>query len=175
MTTNEYQLQVIGIDDYFVSLNITNGNLAAVTFQEIKLLDSDRQRDMADRVYTEREDKIILQFTHYFKSPHNNWDIKFDWPKKTTFQHRVLNYLQTIPLGTTKTYGKIAKHLNTSARAVGNACRHNPYPIVIPCHRVVAQNSIGGYDGDRNLKSDDFSGRLAIKYFLLKHERVAYD
>ncbi len=65
----------------------------------------------------------------------------------TPFQHKVLTELQKIPYGETRTYGDIAKKLKTSARAVGNACRNNPLPIVIPCHRVVAANGIGGYSG----------------------------
>ena len=63
------------------------------------------------------------------------------------FQEKVLQQLLLIPYGETRTYGEIAKTLKTSARAIGNACRHNPLPIIIPCHRVVAANSIGGYDG----------------------------
>ena len=65
----------------------------------------------------------------------------------TDFQRSVLKQLQKIPYGETRTYGDIAKTLKTSPRAVGNACRNNPLPIVIPCHRVVAAKGIGGYDG----------------------------
>lgn len=84
----------------------------------------------------------------------------------TPFQKKVLNQLQNIPYGEIRTYGEIAKILKTSARAVGNACRNNPIPLIIPCHRVVAANGIGGYDGAT-------SGKLLdIKYQLLKHEGV---
>ncbi len=84
----------------------------------------------------------------------------------TPFQRRVLKQLQKIPYGETRTYGEIAKILKTSPRAVGNACRNNPLPIIIPCHRVVAANGIGGYDGAR---SGDL---LNIKYRLLESEGV---
>ena len=84
----------------------------------------------------------------------------------TPFQQNVLQQLLQIPFGETRTYGEIAKNLNTSARAVGNACRNNPLPIIIPCHRVVAANGIGGYDGAK-------SGRLLnIKRSLLAREGV---
>jgi len=82
----------------------------------------------------------------------------------TPFQARVLEQLKKIPYGETRTYGEIAKTLKTSPRAVGNACRNNPLPIIIPCHRVVAAKDIGGYDG---AKSGDL---LAIKYRLLEME-----
>ena len=84
----------------------------------------------------------------------------------TPFQGQVLKQLQKIPYGETRTYGEIAKILKTSARAVGNACRKNPVPIIIPCHRVVAASGIGGYDG---AKSGDL---LTIKRKLLMREGV---
>lgn len=65
----------------------------------------------------------------------------------TPFQRKVLRQLMKIPYGETRTYGELAARLKTSPRAVGNACRRNPIPIVIPCHRVVAAGGLGGYDG----------------------------
>jgi methylated-DNA-[protein]-cysteine S-methyltransferase len=82
------------------------------------------------------------------------------------FQKSVLDELQKIPYGETRTYGEIARILDTSPRAVGNACRNNPLPLIIPCHRVLAVNGIGGYDGAK-------SGRLLeIKRQLLANEGV---
>jgi len=82
------------------------------------------------------------------------------------FQGKVLKQLMQIPYGETRTYGEIAIKLKTSARAVGNACRHNPIPIIIPCHRVVAANGIGGYDGATA------GATLDIKHRLLQLEGV---
>ena len=84
------------------------------------------------------------------------------------FQKSVLDQLLLIPYGETRTYGEIAKILKTSPRAVGNACRNNPMPLIIPCHRVVSAKDIGGYDG---AKSGDL---LAIKYKLLASEGVLF-
>ncbi len=84
----------------------------------------------------------------------------------TAFQRKVLQILMQIPYAGTLTYGEVAERIGTSARAVGNACRRNPIPLIIPCHRVVAANGIGGYDGDTE------GGRLNIKRFLLQHERA---
>lgn len=84
----------------------------------------------------------------------------------TPFQKKVLEQLQKIPYGETRTYGEIAKILKTSPRAVGNACRNNPVPIVIPCHRVVSATGIGGYDGARS------GSLLDIKRKLLQKEGV---
>jgi methylated-DNA-[protein]-cysteine S-methyltransferase len=82
----------------------------------------------------------------------------------TVFQRKVLNQLLQIPYGETRSYGDIAGILKTSPRAVGNACRNNPLPIVIPCHRVVAASGIGGFAGATE------GGLLDIKYRLLKLE-----
>lgn len=72
-------------------------------------------------------------------------------PRGTDFQRRVWTEMQKIKPGHVKTYGEIAAALNSSPRAVGNACAANPIPILIPCHRVVAQNALGGYTGDGGL------------------------
>jgi methylated-DNA-[protein]-cysteine S-methyltransferase len=87
-------------------------------------------------------------------------------PDGTAFQKCVWNELCKIPLGETRTYGDIAKRLNTSARAVGNACRKNPIAIIVPCHRVVSATGIGGYAGKTEGK------QLTIKRWLLQHEGV---
>lgn len=92
-------------------------------------------------------------------------DVKLD---VTPFQEKVLNQLILIPYGETKTYGEIAKKLKTSPRAVGNACRRNPIPIVIPCHRVVASKGLGGYSGSIEGETQD------IKRNLLKLEGISY-
>lgn len=85
----------------------------------------------------------------------------------TPFQQKVWNELKKIPPGTVVTYGALAKKLGTSARAVGNACRRNPIPLVIPCHRVVSAQGLGGYGGDTQ------GARLRIKSWLLQHEGAA--
>ena len=83
----------------------------------------------------------------------------------TDFQRRVWNALQRIPAGKVLSYGELARKLKTGPRAVGNACRANPIPVVIPCHRVVAANGKGGFMGKTGGRA------LAIKDWLLTHER----
>lgn len=101
--------------------------------------------------------QIITELHCYFKNPQH----KFKIPLKligTPFQLKVWRALTKIPVGKTLTYGELAQQLKTSPRAIGNACRNNPVPIVIPCHRITAQNGIGGFSGktcgaEINLKS----------------------
>ena len=83
----------------------------------------------------------------------------------TPFQRRVWERLRRVPPGAVCTYGMLAKELRTSARAIGGACRANPVPLVVPCHRVVAAGGLGGFAGF-------LEGRmLAIKGWLLAHEQ----
>ena len=68
----------------------------------------------------------------------------------TEFQIKVWKEIAKIPLGETRSYKEIATAIGSpnSSRAVANACGKNPYPIKIPCHRVIkSDGSIGGYSG----------------------------
>ena len=67
--------------------------------------------------------------------------------KGTDFQKRVWAELLKIPPGKTVTYSDLAKKLHSHPRAIGQACKANPLPITIPCHRVVGKNNLGGYFG----------------------------
>ena len=69
-----------------------------------------------------------------------------------------------IPFGETRTYGDLARDLDTPAQAIGQACGGNPIPLVIPCHRVLAARSLGGFSGGAGIET---------KVALLKHEGAA--
>lgn len=71
------------------------------------------------------------------------------------FQRRVWQLISAIPAGETRTYGKIATQLGDRAlaRAVGGACGANPCPLLIPCHRVVAAQGLGGFGGGLAIKA----------------------
>jgi len=64
---------------------------------------------------------------------------------KTAFQMRLREALLAIPPGKTRTYGELAHELGTAPRALGQALGANPLPLLIPCHRVVAANGLGGF------------------------------
>ena len=75
--------------------------------------------------------------------------------KGTDFQKMVWTELKKIPFGETRTYKEIAVAIGKpkAARAVANACGKNPYPIIIPCHRVVrSDGTIGGFTGDGGIE-----------------------
>lgn len=86
----------------------------------------------------------------------------------TPFQQKVWQAICQIPLGQTQKYSEIAKKIGSGPRAVANACGANQLPILVPCHRVVAKNGLGGF-----MQGAD--GGLVIKQWLLKHEGVTYE
>jgi methylated-DNA-[protein]-cysteine S-methyltransferase len=65
----------------------------------------------------------------------------------TKFQKKVYGVVKKIPSGEVRTYGWVAKRIGNpkAARAVGNALNKNPFPIIVPCHRVVAKDGLGGF------------------------------
>ncbi len=82
----------------------------------------------------------------------------------TKFQIKVWEEIKKIPIGETRSYKEIATLIGkpNSARAVANACGKNPYPITIPCHRVIKSNGdLGGYSA---------AGGVRKKKLLLKQE-----
>jgi len=114
------------------------------------------------------EDKIVnrvaKQIEAYFADAHNEFNLPLIY-KGTPFQRRVWQAISAIPRGQVLTYGEIAHQIGSGPRAVANACGANNLPLVIPCHRVVAKNGLGGFmQGDPN--------GLKIKKWLLKHEGV---
>ena len=108
-------------------------------------------------------ENTVAQLTHYFREPRWCFELPLA-PSGTPFQQRVWQALRSIPSGKIVSYGMLAAQLGTGARAVGNACRENPIPIIIPCHRVVGVRDCGGFMGARSGKP------LAIKQWLLRHE-----
>jgi methylated-DNA-[protein]-cysteine S-methyltransferase len=91
----------------------------------------------------------------------------FDLPLQvdgSDFQRAVCDAMSAIPFGETRTYGDIARDLGGAAQPVGNACGANPIPVIIPCHRVLGANGLGGFSG---------AGGVETKVKLLKHEGAA--
>ncbi|MCL1839883.1 MGMT family protein [Candidatus Saccharibacteria bacterium] len=74
----------------------------------------------------------------------------------TEFARAVLREMAKIPYGEVRSYGELALRAGypRAARAVGTVCRNNRYPIIIPCHRVVGSNGIGGYSFGLQMKRE---------------------
>lgn len=94
--------------------------------------------------------ETVSQLNAYFGGLLKTFDLPLA-PAGTDFQKSVWGEMLKIPPGQTRTYGEIAAALGSAARAVGNACGANPVPIIIPCHRILAGNGMGGFSGGSGL------------------------
>ncbi|MGB1697167.1 MAG: methylated-DNA--[protein]-cysteine S-methyltransferase [Thermoplasmatota archaeon] len=116
------------------------------------------------------EETVVLaqarqQLLEYFAGKRTDFTIPLR-STGTAFQEAVWTAMQQIPFGKTVSYGDLALAAGSpgAARAVGQANRSNPFPIVVPCHRIIsADGSIGGYMGVKQ-------GDEGMKAWLLRHE-----
>jgi O-6-methylguanine DNA methyltransferase len=102
------------------------------------------------------------QLTQYFAGTLQHFTLPLDFG--TGIHDGVRRAMAAIPYGETRTYGAIAKELGTNAQAVGQACGANPLPILIPCHRVLGAQGLGGFSA---------KGGVETKVALLRHEGAA--
>jgi methylated-DNA-[protein]-cysteine S-methyltransferase len=107
----------------------------------------------------------VRQLDEYFSRQRTMFELALAPVRATPFQVDVWEALRAIPFGEVRTYAEVAQAVNRprATRAVGNANHVNPWPVVVPCHRVVAKNGLGGYGGGD-----------VVKRFLLDLEGVHY-
>ena len=136
--------------------------VACISYLPLSVASKDPENALAERA--------ARQIERYRGDP----DTKFDLPlliEGTEFQRRVWDAMCAIPRGRTLTYGELARKLDDYGfdvpRAVGQACGDNRLPIVIPCHRVVAADGIGGFAHSTG------GYKLEAKRWLLMHEASA--
>ncbi|MCB8747447.1 methylated-DNA--[protein]-cysteine S-methyltransferase [Rhodoferax sp. U2-2l] len=94
--------------------------------------------------------QAAAELAQYFAGQRQTFDVPLDTTTGTSFQQAVWQALQGIPVGTTCSYGELARRIGQPAavRAVGAAVGRNPLGIIVPCHRVVGSNgSLTGYAG----------------------------
>lgn len=108
--------------------------------------------------------QMTQEILAYLQQPHQAFSLPAQLAG-SAFQQKVWLAILAIPLGQTRNYSELAAQLQSGPRAVANACGANRLPLLIPCHRVVAKNGLGGFmRGDKN--------GLSIKRWLLAHEGV---
>lgn len=118
----------------------------------------------ATRPQTPLVQEVVRQILAYLKDSQFEFGLPLR-PAGTHFQRRVWTQIAAIPVGQTRSYGEIATAIHSGPRAVGNACGANPYPVVVPCHRVLAANqALGGFGRGRG------NFPLEVKQWLLQHE-----
>ncbi|WP_371742136.1 methylated-DNA--[protein]-cysteine S-methyltransferase [Pseudoruegeria sp. HB172150] len=113
----------------------------------------------SDPVAAQALDELI----EYFEGGRTGFSVPLR-SKLTGLNARAQEAMLAIPFGETRTYGDLAKLLDAPAQAIGQACGANTIPILIPCHRVLGSNGLGGYSG---------RGGIETKVALLKLEGAA--
>lgn len=99
---------------------------------------------------------ILAQLSRYFAGELREFDLSVDWRLMSEAQRRVLGTLySTVPYGKVVTYGELATRSGTGIppRGIGSIMGSNPIPIVVPCHRVVAGDGLGGFSGGTGVES----------------------
>lgn len=108
---------------------------------------SEKEKDILDMAIIQIKEYLAVIRTQF------NVPLRMDG---TGFRIRVWQELQKIPYGETITYAELARRIGSpkAFRAVANACGANPFPIIIPCHRVIASGgNLGGYTGGTDIKT----------------------
>lgn len=110
--------------------------------------------------------EVKSQFKEYFLGQRTSFHVPLDLSQATPFQRRVYKIMAKIPYGQVRTYQWLAKKIGNprALRAVGSANAKNKWPLVIPCHRILAK--------DGNLTGFSAPGGLTLKANLLKLEGV---
>jgi O-6-methylguanine DNA methyltransferase len=109
------------------------------------------------KILKQKDFRYNTFFNDYFTGNLSRFPIKIDSPfigAGSPFQQRVWSHVAAIPYGSCITYQKLAEMAGSpkGARAAGTACGANPLSLIIPCHRVIAQNGLGGYAGGLSVK-----------------------
>jgi methylated-DNA-[protein]-cysteine S-methyltransferase len=125
----------------------------------------DRERDQPfaggdeggkpDHIAQAQLDEAVQQLTEYFDGTRTKFDVALDWYGVNGLRLTVLKLLADVPFGETVTYGDLAKGSGagvTASQAVGGIMGSNPLPIVVPCHRVLAADGLGGFGGGLRTK-----------------------
>ncbi|NOY76871.1 MAG: methylated-DNA--[protein]-cysteine S-methyltransferase [Calditrichaeota bacterium] len=133
---------------YRIFLQLTDKN-QLVREMEAKTHQKIQEDSLRNRPYFE-------EIQSYWKGGRKEFDLPLDWSAVSSpFDKRVLRTLQKIPFGETISYQGLAEKAGypKAARAVGGVMRRNPFPILIPCHRVLRKGGgLGGYTGGIDLK-----------------------
>lgn len=110
--------------------------------------------------------EAVKQLEEYFNRKRKKFDLVLNLSKGTDFQKSVWKATMQIPYGEVRTYAQIARDIDKplAYRAVANALASNPFVLVVPCHRVISKNGIGG-----------FSAGVWRKKWLLNFEKMEED
>lgn len=150
-STNLGWMGLLGGANGLISLAIGHYDREAV----LRHFASTDAENPAGSPFTERDwnPELRQQVVDYCSGqPVDFGDVILFYPRQTPFQQQVVQATRAIPYGETRSYGQLAEaaHAPRAARAVGSVMSSNPFPLIVPCHRVVASGGgLGGYTSHR--------------------------
>lgn len=140
------QISLIGDEDQLLSVRMASRNDAPLSHQPAG---------------TPVLRETVSQLAAWFDGRLTEFDIPLE-PLRTPRGRELRDAIRAIPFGSTASYGEVARTVASGPRAIGQACRRNPFPIIVPCHRVIAaRQALGFYSGGDG---------LATKQWLIDHE-----
>ncbi|MCX7988287.1 MAG: methylated-DNA--[protein]-cysteine S-methyltransferase [Thermodesulfovibrio sp.] len=128
----------------------------------IEITKTDELKTEEEGEFPETIKKLKTLLDDYFSGKAFIIDYPVKMDNVSRFDKKVLDFVRQIPFGHTVSYRWTAENLQTSPRAVGQALKRNPLPIIIPCHRIIKSNGeLGGY-----------SMGIEAKKWLIEHEKT---
>ncbi|GAA3053352.1 methylated-DNA--[protein]-cysteine S-methyltransferase [Pseudonocardia yunnanensis] len=140
-----------------LTLGVTTAGLAVVVFGDHPETVERMAARLGEPVVDGEAGLAGEQLTEYLGGSRQTFDMPLDWSLTRGWQRQVLQTLyETVRFGSTVTYGELASRSGgqgyTAARGVGSIMGSNPLPVVVPCHRVLGSDSLGGFGGGRATK-----------------------
>lgn len=147
-------------ESWFGTISVVkrNGRIISLNLSENDMYQEHRALMILypDAVESDQSFKTVRTLLHrYLKGQPVDFDVEVDISDLPDFTQRVLNELRRIPYGETRSYHDIAARAGCpkGGRAIGQAVKRNPIPIIIPCHRVIRQDgSLGGFSLGEKIK-----------------------
>lgn len=154
MKTPSWEVQGLPTPVGFIAVVVADGVIREVLLAP----DEVRAREEVWQKYPRHlwmdEGPACTQLREFFHGERRVFDLPLDWCRFTPFAAAILRELAKVPLGSTLTYGELAQQAGYPgrARAVGRVMAGNPYPLLLPCHRVVGRGGrLTGYSGGEGI------------------------
>jgi methylated-DNA-[protein]-cysteine S-methyltransferase len=141
-----------------LTIGVTDAGLVLVAFGRRPEVAEQAAARLGEAVVDGDAGALAGQLAEYLAGNRRTFDVRLDWSLTAGAQRQVLQTLyDTVPFGATITYGELAARSGlgqayTAARGVGSIMGSNPLPVVVPCHRVLGSDSLGGFGGGRATK-----------------------
>ncbi len=145
MISDSFCLDLSFKDRLFFNAYLQDGVVTGAEFSSLSCKDRLESKEAKEL----KED--IKDYFQGYKTEFKEYCVEL---RTTDFVRKVLNEVRDIHYGETVTYGELASKLDSAPRAIGQAMKRNPIPVIIPCHRVVGSSGLGGFSSGVDIKKE---------------------